>query len=613
MTNKSNDVTTNWQYNGSDAGEDAGECRREKWANKTEFVLSSLGYAIGIGNVWRFPYLCYRSGGGAFLVPYLIMLFFCGIPLYFLETSLGQFSSSGCITVFKIAPLFKGAGIAMIVINIIVTTYFVTLYAYPLLFLYYCFQSTLPWSRCDNSWNTPSCIQLDLTQHMLGNQTKMDLSNLVGVKTSADEFFNREILRISDNIDEINEIVWPLFTCNTLAWIATYLCMSNGVKSIGKAVYFTATFPFLILFVLLVRGLTLPGAMKGIYFYIYPQWDQLTNFKIWCDAAVQLFFSLGPGWGGIINMASYNNFHNNNKLDSIIIPICNSGTSIVAGFVVFSVLGYMSHKTGIPVSSVATGGPGLAFVTYPEAISLLPWSNLWAVLFFLMIFFLGLSSVFVSTEAVITSITDEFPILRKYKLFIGFFLCIAMWAGSTLFTTDSGIYWLSLLDWYSASVTIILISIVEVIVIGWTYGVTNFVSDIEFMVKEKVSWFWIVSWKVTTPLILIAMFIITISYNTRISYNGKEYPDWVVSIGWTSCFASMAWIPICMGYHLLYKEDGDLIERIGESITPSLEWGPADERIRVHWLKNVVFKRAETSLVEIDPIHQQFIELTTTV
>ncbi|KAF7282163.1 hypothetical protein GWI33_003087 [Rhynchophorus ferrugineus] len=305
------DGKPNWRYSESNDDNNKDHSKREKWANKTEFILSSLGYAIGIGNVWRFPYLCYRSGGGAFLIPYLIMLVFCGVPLYFMETSLGQFSSSGCITVFKIAPLFKGAGIAMITVNFITTTYWVTLCAYALSFLTYCLEPKLPWSSCNNHWNTPNCIELDLLDPSTASSLNL---TTVGLKTSADEFFNQEILRISESVEEMNKIVWPLFICNTVAWAATYLCMSNGVKSIGKAVYFTATFPFFILFVLLVRGLTLPGAVKGIVYYIYPQWEQLTNFKIWCDAAVQIFFSLGPGWGGIINMASYNKFYNNNKL-----------------------------------------------------------------------------------------------------------------------------------------------------------------------------------------------------------------------------------------------------------------------------------------------------------
>uniref|UniRef100_A0AAY5EBE0 Transporter n=1 Tax=Electrophorus electricus TaxID=8005 RepID=A0AAY5EBE0_ELEEL len=83
--------------------------QREKWASKLQFLLAVAGHIIGLGNVWRFPYLCYKNGGGAFFVPYVLFLFSCGIPLFFLETSLGQFTSQGGITCWrKICPLFEG-------------------------------------------------------------------------------------------------------------------------------------------------------------------------------------------------------------------------------------------------------------------------------------------------------------------------------------------------------------------------------------------------------------------------------------------------------------------------------------------------------------------------
>ncbi|KAJ8888679.1 hypothetical protein PR048_008171 [Dryococelus australis] len=311
---------------------------RGNWASKTEFLLSCLGYAIGLGNVWRFPYLCYRNGGGAFLVPYLLMLFLCGIPLFLMETTLGQFSSRGCLTVFSISPLFKGAGYAIIVVNIICSSYYSVVVSYPLYFLAMCMRKKLPWEDCDNPWNTDMCLKvvvLLITAHS----------------------YNK-ILQISDGIGSPGKIVWQLFVCDVISWIILYLCIMNSVKSVGKVVYFTATFPFVIIVVLLARGLALPGALEGVLFYISPQWSQLANLKVWADAAIQIFYSLGPGWGGIINMASFNPFKNNLKRDSILVPILNCSTSILAGFVVFSVLGFMSHQTGVPIASVATGAFG---------------------------------------------------------------------------------------------------------------------------------------------------------------------------------------------------------------------------------------------------------------
>uniref|UniRef100_A0A1A9VUV8 Transporter n=1 Tax=Glossina austeni TaxID=7395 RepID=A0A1A9VUV8_GLOAU len=367
--------------------------KRGNWSSKREFILSCIGYAVGLGNIWRFPYLCYRSGGGAFLVPYLLMLFFCGIPLFFMEIIMGQFSSIGCIGVFRMAPLFKGAGYAIVVINIICTIYYSVIIAYPLMFLkHIIFQAKLPWDSCDNSWNTDHCI--DVHQVMHHNFTERE-----DLRTPADEFFHFEILRISQGIEEVGDIVWPLFWSLAMAWALVYVCIINGIKTVGKVVYFTATFPYLILFVLFVRGVTLPGAAKGIIFYIKPEWLRLLDLKVWADAAVQIFFSLGPGWGGIVNMASYNSFRNNAKGDAILIPIVNCSTSIFAGFVVFSVLGYLSEQTGIPVATVATSGPGLAFVIYPQAIAMLPLSRIWATLFFLMLFLLGLDTVVRSAMA----------------------------------------------------------------------------------------------------------------------------------------------------------------------------------------------------------------------
>ncbi|KAJ8964626.1 hypothetical protein NQ314_004732 [Rhamnusium bicolor] len=355
----------------------------------------------------------------------------------------------------------------------------------------------------------------------------------------------------------------------------------KGVTTIGKVVYFTATFPFFILFVLLVRGLTLPGAWDGVYFYIFPQWDQLTNLKVWADAAIQIFFSLGPGWGGIVNMASYNDFRCNSKLISLLVPIINCGTSIFAGFVVFSVIGFMAHETGLPVSTVATGGPGLAF--------------------------------FVNIESLINSIVDEYPGLRNKKPLMTLLSIVVMMLVSIIYTTNGGMYWVQLFDWYAASVSVVLICLVEVFIVGWTYGVKNFIQDIEFMLQVKISWFWRISWQFSTPIILTFIFVTVIAFNRRITYQGVAYPDWAVDFGWYSCSLSMICIPLYMPYRLLYLEKGDLVDRIKSSIQPRRDWGPAKKEDRILWANEILRKIAgEEEPEEVDPQHEQFIQLCVT-
>ncbi|VEN52504.1 unnamed protein product [Callosobruchus maculatus] len=486
---------------------------RGKWKNKAEAILSCVGYAVGIGNIWRFPYLTYKNGGGAFLMPYIIMLFMVGMPLFFMEFSLGQFSSTGCTTVFKLGPLFKGAGYAMLVVNMIFGSYANLIITYPLMFLMYAYKNRLPWSACDNYWNTKDCIELK--ENSVRRQSNATISRNGNRTTAADEFLHLEILKISSGIEDVGSIDIYVLLCNIVSWIIVYLCIMRGIKSVGRVIYFTALFPFVVLFCLLIRGLTLPGAWDGVYFYIWPQWDQLGNLKVWADAALQIFFSLGPGWGGIVNISSYNNFRNNCKLDSIVVPIVNCSTAILSGFVVFSVIGFMAHETGMPVSTVASGGPSLAFITYPAAISLMPWPNLWAILFFLMMYNIGIDTLFVCLETVVTAIVDDLPYLRKFQFYVTISTVLVAACFSIIYCTHSGMYWLQLFDWYSASISVVVICLSEVIVVGWTYGMKRFIRDVEFMTGEKLSWYWSLSWKFITPL-----------YLARFMHSLKPSPDW---------------------------------------------------------------------------------------
>lgn len=388
---------------------------RGNWSGRLDFFLSCVGYAVGLGNIWRFPYLCYKSGGGAFLIPYVIFLVLCGMPLFFMEVSYGQFASLSPITVWRMSPLFKGVGYGMVIISGIVCVYYNIIITWTLYFLYMSFRAVLPWSSCDNSWNTENCYlhsnneatDVNSTSFMwnatsVGNMTHellkyvntTDVLKNETVKqiTPSEEFWENRVLKMTDGIENFGGIRWELLICLIIAWVLVFLCLCKGVKSSGRVVYVTATFPYLVLLILLIRGVTLPGASEGLKFYLIPQWEKLATFQVWGDAAVQIFYSVGMAWGGLITMASYNKFHNNVYRDAMIVPLINCGTSIFAGLVIFSILGFMAHETGDRIEDVVTQGPGLVFVAYPEAVAKLPISPLWAVLFFLMLLTIGLDS-----------------------------------------------------------------------------------------------------------------------------------------------------------------------------------------------------------------------------
>ncbi|XP_065590803.1 sodium-dependent proline transporter [Cyrtonyx montezumae] len=558
---------------GSQCPEDRGN-----WTGRLDFLLSCIGYCVGLGNVWRFPYRAYTNGGGAFLVPYFIMLAICGIPIFFMELSLGQFSSLGPLAVWKISPLFKGIGMGTILIVSLVAIYYNMIIAYVLFYLFASLTSDLPWQHCGNWWNTDLC--LDHRVIKAGNTTlPVNISNTV---SPSEEYWSRYVLHIqgSSGIGDPGRIRWNLCLCLLLSWIIVYLCILKGVKSSGKVVYFTATFPYLILVMLLIRGVTLEGAWKGIRFYLTPQFDHLLSSKVWIEAALQIFYSLGVGFGGLLTFASYNTFHQNIYRDTFIVTLGNAITSILAGFAIFSVLGYMSQELGVPVNQVAKAGPGLAFVVYPQAMTMLPLSPFWSFLFFFMLLTLGLDSQFAFMETIVTAVTDEFPYyLRPKKAFFSAVICIGLFLMGLILTTEGGMYWLVLLDDYSAGFGLMVVVISTCLVVTRVYGMKRFCRDIHMMLGFQPGPYFRACWMVLSPATMMALLVYNIIKYQPSEYGSYRFPAWAEALGILMGLCSCLMIPAGMLMAVL-QEEGTLWERFQQASRPTMDWGPSLEENR---------------------------------
>ncbi|OWF47645.1 sodium- and chloride-dependent GABA transporter 1-like [Mizuhopecten yessoensis] len=582
------------------------ETSRGNWSGRMDFLLSCIGYAVGLGNIWRFPYLCYKSGGGAFLIPYLIFLVLCGIPLFFLEVSYGQFASLSPITVWRICPLFKGVGYGMVIISGIVCIYYNIIITWTIYFLYYSFRAVLPWSTCDNWWNTEKCFlrtkdhEKNTTLVTLSNETNSsntswsyDVSMATPLladndtKTASEEFWQRAVLQMSDGIDDMGDLRWDLLICLFVAWVIVFLCLFKGVKSSGKVVYVTATFPYLVLLILLVRGVTLPGAGAGIYFYLVPDWNKLATFEVWGDAAVQIFYSVGMAWGGLITMASYNKFHNNVYRDAMVVPLINCGTSVFAGLVIFSVLGFMAHETGVDIEKVVTQGPGLTFVAYPEAVAKLPISPLWAVLFFLMLFTIGLDSQFGMFETMTSAFVDEFPdLLKNRKELFTAFMCFIEFLLGIPCVMQGGVYVLQIMDWYCSTFSLMILSLTECIVIGWIYGADRFYRDIELMIGYQPCVWWKISWCYITPILILFIWLFSVTQLSPVTYGDYHYPQWAIILGWFLGLISLAPVPIC-AVILIFKETGPIMLRVKKLLKPAENFGPAVPKYREEYVETL--------------------------
>lgn len=571
------------------------ETDRGKWGNKLDFLLSCLGYAIGLGNVWRFPYMCYLNGGGAFLMVYCLMLVLAALPVMVLEMLFGQFSNLGCISVWRISPLFKGIGFAMALVSTYFCLYYNIIIGYTIYYMVASFKNPLPWSVCGNDWNSENCYtdrySTNSSHDNSTEDTTLVYDNITGTLEespkvwAAEEFWKHQVLGMTDGLHDLGHIRWELLGCFWLAWLVVYFCIIRGVKTSGKVVYFTAVFPFVVLFVLLIRGVTLKGSGTGISYFIKPEFEKLLNARVWTAAANQVFISFGAGWGGVLTLASYNNYRNNCIRDCIILVTLGALTSVTAGFVVFSVLGFMAYDTGLPIEKVVRAGPGLTFIAYPEALSRLPLPQFWSVVFFFMLFTLGLDSQFVTLETVITAIVDElsttFPWVLKKRFFIILGTCVSMAVIGLPLCFEGGIYVEQLLDWYSAGFTPIILGLTELLVITHVYGWRRFRRDVNFMLGYYPSHYWTIAWVVIAPLLIVVVLIYTFVDYVPASFGDYTFPPWAEAIGWTLTMTGLLCIVVYAFYNIIHLQTGSLIKRIVTAARPTPEWGPSLNEHRV--------------------------------
>lgn len=551
------------------------EHEREEWSGGLDFFLSALGYAVGVGNVWRFPYLAYKNGGGVFLVPYFIFMLIIGIPMVYLEFTVGQFTSRGPLTSWDMTRISKGIGISVNIANSLLVIFYNMIIAYSLYFLVLSFTSELPWQRCNSGWSSPNCVdnydRSVFTYNSCNDNTTLFKCNIKG-NTNYGQCFNLSlglgdglscdsydtnssvgywnpnfpsqdywenvVLQQSGSIDIGGGIVWQLVVALFCAYVIVFLMLVGGKKISGKLVWFTALFPYVVLLILGIRGWLLPGASEGIRFYIVPDWSKLGTIDVWSDAATQIFFTLAVGYGGMSTLSSYNKFNNNALKSAIIIPLANCLTSLFAGFVMFAYMGYLANQTGQPIDEVVQAGQGLAYVVYPYAVTIIPGAPFWAIMFFFMMTLLGIDSTLGTIEVTIATIMDRFPHLESSKLKrFGTFVIIfgVYFVCGIIFTARSGTYWMEIFNTNAGGWAILLVGVSECVAAAWLYGLKNLRRDIGVMVGPKFTgiafWIFAVLWAVITPIVMLVIVGITF-YQTGVQSLGDYvFPYWTLVLG----------------------------------------------------------------------------------
>jgi neurotransmitter:Na+ symporter, NSS family len=470
------------------------EQTREQWATRAGFLLAAIGSAIGLGNIWRFPYIAYDNGGGAFLLPYLIALLTAGIPLLILEYTIGhKFRGAPPTAFLRLSKPAQALGWWQVAICFVIATYYAVIIAWAVRF----------------------------TGFSIGQQWGDD----------PDAFLFSDFLQVADAPGMISSYVsgvaWPLIAVWAITLVVLALGVQRGIERANKIFI-----PLLIaLFaILVVRALTLPGAEVGLDALFSPDWSAIASGSVWVAAYGQIFFSLSIGFGIMITYASYLRRRADLTGSALVAGFANSSFEILAGIGVFATLGFMAVNAGTAVDEVATSGIGLAFVAFPEIISNMPLGTVFGVLFFGSLVVAGMSSLISIVQVVVSAVRDRTGMGRVPAV-----LCVGgatAVASVVLFPTGEGLYLLDAADRFINQYGIALAGLVAVVVVAWLLRKLPMLQENANMTSAGPLGAWLrVTLGVITPVVLGWM--MWDSLRAELAENYEGYPTWFLLVaGW---------------------------------------------------------------------------------
>lgn len=466
---------------------------REQWGSRTGFILAAVGSAVGLGNIWRFPYVAWENGGGAFVVPYLVALLTAGIPLLVLEYAIGhRHAGSAPLAFRRMHRRSEVLGWWQTGVAFVIATYYAVVIAWA---------AAYTWFSVRQSW---------------GDDPDAFFFETYLSATEAGTFGGFQ-----------PAVLLPL----VLIWGVTIGVLLQGVaRGIEKANRVFIPLLVAMFLVIVVRAVTLPGAGAGLDALFTPDWSRMTDGSVWVAAYGQIFFSLSIAFAIMITYASYLPRRSDLTNNAFIAGFSNASFELLAGIGVFSAVGFLAASTGQPIDEVATDGIGLAFVVFPEIISSLPaFNSLFGVLFFGSLVVAGLSSLVSISQVYVAAVQEKLGWSRQRAALVAGGVSVAV---SLVYATRGGINVLDTVDHFINNFGIAVVGFVEVAMVAWILrnlvelrGHANEVSDIHLG-----SW-WRVALTTVTPVLLGVMLVDNL--RTELATQYGEYPAWFNGVfGW---------------------------------------------------------------------------------
>ena len=443
---------------------------KNEWGSNLSFLLAMIGSAVGLGNIWRYPYVLYSNGGGAFFIPYIVAILIMGIPFLILEYGVGyNFKSSFPKAVKSISKKWEYLGWFLPVAVFMILIYYSAILGWD--GFYVIISAFKGWGADPNAYFTGSFLQANDTLGGLGTFVPfVAIAMLVG---------------------------WVIM------WVISHTDLEKGLGRVSKVL---VPLLFAIMIFIVLFSLTLPGAGIGLAELYNPDWSLLLNFNIWMAAFGQMIFSLSLGMSIAFTYASYTKDDSDLVSNALWVTVANCGFENFAAIGVFSILGYMSLQSGVAVPDLVTQGTGLVFIVYPTVFNVLgDWASVIGPLFFFTVYLAGITSVLALLEPVSVSIQNKFGWTRNKTVTV---LCIVGGACSMIYATAMGSYILGIADTFVNQIAILIGVIFECIIFAWIFKAENIIPKLNAKSKSiKLGKWWLVVVKYVLPIFIAIVWV----------------------------------------------------------------------------------------------------------